>query len=221
MQPARRQPVVDMALSGQAFVPAEALARTKALDRLRLGDLVFRHLTRAAAIRVLLLLSGVIVSLISGSLPALRTFGFGFLVSERWNPVTDNFGALPAIYGTILTSMIAMLIAVPIGLMIAFFLTELCPQWLRRPIGIAIELLAGIPSIIYRLRGLFVFAPFLQERVQPGLISTFAGVPVLSKLFTGPPYGIGLLTAGIILAIMVLPIVTSITRDVFEAVPGV
>jgi phosphate transport system permease protein len=221
MHPARRQSVVDMALSGQGFVPAEALARTKALDRLRLGDLVFRHLTRAAAIGVLLLLSGVIISLFSGSLPALRTFGFGFLVSERWNPVTDNFGALPAIYGTILTSLIAMLIAVPVGLMIAFFLTELCPQWLRRPIGIAIELLAGIPSIIYGIWGLFVFAPFLQQHVQPLLISTFHGVPVLSTLFAGPPYGIGVLTASLILAIMVLPFITAVSRDVFETVPPV
>src|SRR6202142_454231 len=144
MQPARRQPVVDMALSGQGFVPAEALARTKALDRLRLGDVVFHHLTRAPAIGVLLLLSGVIVSLISGSLPALRTFGFGFLVSERWNPVTDNFGALPAIYGTILTSLIAMLIAVPIGLMIAFFFTDRCPHSLSPPIGLAHELLPAL-----------------------------------------------------------------------------
>ncbi len=172
-------------------------------------------------IGVLLLLSGVIISLIDGSIPALRTFGFGFLVSERWNPVTDNFGALPAIYGTVITSFIAMLIAVPVGLMIAFFLTELCPQWLRRPIGIAIELLAGIPSIIYGIWGLFVFAPFLQETLQPFLINTLGNVPGIGSLFAGPPYGIGMLTAGLILAIMVLPFVTSISRDVFEAVPGV
>ena len=139
--------MVDMALQEGAMVTAEAGTRARVLDRLRLGDIAFRHITRAAAIGVLLLLSGVIVSLISGSLPALRTFGFGFLTSDRWNPVTENFGALAPIYGTLVTSFIAMLIAVPIGLMIAFFLTELCPQWLRQPIGIAIELLAGIPSI--------------------------------------------------------------------------
>jgi len=202
-------------------VPAQALARTRALDRLRLGDTVFRHLTRTAAIGVLLLLSGVIISLIDGSIPAFRTFGFGFLTSERWNPVTDNFGALPAIYGTIVTSFIAMLIAVPIGLMIAFFLTELCPPWLRRPIGIAIELLAGIPSIIYGIWGLFIFAPFLQATLEPFLINTLGNVPGIAPLFAGPPYGIGMLTSGLILAIMVLPFVTSITRDVFEAVPGV
>ena len=125
------------------------------------------------------------------------------------------------IYGTLVTSFIAMLIAVPIGLMIAMFLTELCPLWLRRPIGIAIELLAGIPSIIYGIWGLFVFAPFLQDTLQPFLIGLFGNVPVLSSLFAGPPYGIGVLTAGLILAIMVLPFITSISRDVFEAVPPV
>src|SRR6202007_3455811 len=150
---------------------------------------------------VLVLLSSVIISLIRGSIPALKTFGLGFLVSERWNPVTEIFGALPAIYGTVITSFIAMLFAVPIGLMIAFFLTELCPLWLRRPIGIAIELLAGIPSIIYGIWGLFVFAPFLQRFVQPFLIDAFAPIPLLSTLFEGPPYGIGTLTAGLILAI--------------------
>jgi phosphate transport system permease protein len=221
MQPAKRQPVADFALSDRIALSAGAGARTKVLDRLRLGDSVFRHLTRAAAIGVLLLLSGVIISLIDGSIPALRAFGFGFLVSSRWNPVTENFGALPAIYGTVITSFIAMLIAVPVGLMIAFFLTELCPKWLRRPIGIAIELLAGIPSIIYGIWGLFIFAPFLQATLQPFLINTLGNVPGIGSLFAGPPYGIGMLTSGLILAIMVLPFVTSITRDVFEAVPGV
>jgi phosphate transport system permease protein len=213
--------VVDMVLSDRSMIGTAAVARTKALDRLRLGDTVFRHLTRAAAIGVLLLLSGVIFSLIEGSIPALKTFGFGFLISSRWNPVTENFGALPAIYGTILTSFIAMLIAVPVGLMIAFFLTELCPQWLRRPIGIAIELLAGIPSIIYGIWGLFMFAPFLQATLQPFLINTVGEVPGIGSLFAGPPYGIGMLTAGLILAIMVLPFISSISRDVFDAVPPV
>ena len=221
MDPARRRSVVDVALQEGAVVSIEADARARVLDRLRLGDLAFRQVTRAAAFGVLLLLSGVIISLIAGSLPALRTFGFGFLTSERWNPVTENFGALAPIYGTLVTSLIAMLIAVPVGLMIAFFLTELCPQWLRRPIGIAIELLAGIPSIIYGIWGLFVFAPFLQETLQPFLINTLGNVPGIAPLFSGPPYGIGMLTAGLILAIMVLPFVTSISRDVFEAVPAV
>src|SRR6185295_59032 len=219
MQPAGRRDVVDMALQSGTMRTREASSRSKVIARLRLGDVVFRHLTRAAAIAVLLILSGVILSLVMGSLPAIRAFGFGFLVSENWNPVTDEFGALAPIYGTIVTSFIAMLIAVPVGLMIAFFLTELCPMFLRRAIGIAIELLAGIPSIIYGIWGLFVFAPFLQQYVQPFLIAVFGNVPVLSTVFEGPPYGIGMLTAGLILAIMVLPFITSISRDVFDAVP--
>jgi len=213
--------VVDVALQGGALVSAEAVQRARVLDRLRLSDTAFRHVTRAAAAGVLLLLSAVIVSLISGATPALRTFGFEFFVSDRWNPVTEKFGALPAIYGTLLTSFIAMLFAVPIGLLIAYFLTELCPQWLRRPIGIAIELLAGIPSIIYGIWGLFVFAPFLQATLQPFLIDTLGNVPIIAPLFSGPPYGIGMLTAGLVLTIMVLPFITSISRDVFEAVPPV
>ena len=222
MDPARRRSVVDVALQEGVAVSVEgAVARAKVLDRLRLGDAAFRQVTRAAAIGVLLLLSGVIISLVAGSLPALRTFGLGFLTTERWNPVTEKFGALAPIYGTLVTSFVAMLIAVPLGLMIAFFLTELCPPWLRRPIGIAIELLAGIPSIIYGIWGLFIFAPFLQQTLQPFLINTLGNVPGIGKLFSGPPYGIGMLTAGLILAIMVLPFVTSISRDVFEAVPPV
>jgi phosphate transport system permease protein len=213
--------VADLALQTSEIGAGRATDRSRVLAKLRLGDIVFRGLTQSAAIFVLLLLSGVIISLVIGSWPALSQFGPGFLVSERWNPVTENFGALAPIYGTLVTSFIAMLIAVPVGLMIAMFLTELCPQFLRRPIGIAIELLAGIPSIIYGIWGLFVFAPFLQDTLQPFLITVFGNVPVLSVLFEGPPYGIGMLTAGLILAIMVLPFVTSISRDVFEAVPPV
>jgi phosphate transport system permease protein len=216
-----RKPVVDLALSRGATAVADAASRSKILGRLRLGDAAFRNLTRGAAILVLVILGGVIVALIQGSLPALREFGFSFLYEERWNPVTEKFGAFAAIYGTLVTSIIAMVIAVPLGLLISLFLTELCPMWLRRPIGIAIELLAGIPSIIYGIWGLFVFAPFLQRFVQPFLIDTFANIPVLSTLFEGPAYGIGTLTAGLILAIMVLPFITSISRDVFEAVPPV
>jgi phosphate transport system permease protein len=220
MQSAGRRSVVDAALNGEAAIGA-APTRAKMLDRLRLRDAVFHQLTRAAAAGVLILLGAVIVSLILGSIPALSTFGFGFLFDQRWNPVTDKFGALPAIYGTIITSFLAMLIAVPVGLLISVFLTELCPPWLRRPIGIAIELLAGIPSIIYGIWGLFVFAPFVQQWVQPFLISLFGPVPILSSVFAGPPYGIGILTSGLILGIMVLPFITSISRDVFESVPPV
>ena len=213
--------MADIALQGGHAVTSAAPSRSKVLDRLRLGDIAFRNLTRAAAVAVLVILGGVMVSLIIGAWPALQAFGLNFLIEERWNPVTERFGALAPIYGTIMTSFIAMVIAVPVGLMIAVFLTELCPQWLRRPIGIAIELLAGIPSIIYGIWGLFVFAPFLQQHVQPGLIAVFGDIPILSTLFAGPPYGIGVLTAGLILAIMVLPFITSISRDVFDAVPPV
>ena len=213
--------MADIALSGNAEASVAATSRTKILRRLRFSELVFRHLTRAAAILVLIILSGVIIALIKGSLPALQAFGFNFLIEERWNPVTEKFGALAPIYGTLVTSFIAMLIAVPLGLLIALFLTELCPMWLRRPIGIAIELLAGIPSIIYGIWGLFVFAPFLQRTLQPALIDSFDNVPILSMLFEGPPYGIGILTASLILAVMVLPFITSISRDVFEAVAPV
>ena len=213
--------MADIALSMQTVSATAPSSRAKALDRMRMGDIGFRLLTRLAAITVLVLLGAIILSLISGALPAFREFGLGFLVEERWNPVTEKFGALAPIYGTLVTSFIAMLIAVPVGILIAVFLTELCPMWLRRPIGIAIELLAGIPSIIYGIWGLFVFAPFLQQTLQPFLINTFGEIPLLSSLFAGPPYGIGVLTASLILAIMVLPFVTSISRDVFEAVPTV
>jgi phosphate transport system permease protein len=199
---------------------AEAVPpRPKILQRMRLWDTAFRTITRTAAISVLIILGGVIFSLVSGSIPALKAFGLNFFIEERWNPVTERFGAAAPIYGTLVTSIIAMVIAVPVGLMIAVFLTEICPPWLRRPIGIAIELLAGIPSIIYGIWGLFVFAPFLQQTLQPFLITVFGPIPFLSSLFAGPPYGIGMLTAGLILAIMVLPFITSISRDVFEAVP--
>ncbi|HEX5998385.1 MAG TPA: phosphate ABC transporter permease subunit PstC [Hyphomicrobiaceae bacterium] len=205
----------------EGLAAAQVRARAGVLRRLRLSDTVFHALTRAAAYAVLALLGGVIVALVSGALPALQKFGLGFLTTQRWNPVTEVFGGLAPIYGTVVTSLIAMLIAVPVGLMIALFLTELCPPLLRRPIGITVELLAGIPSIIYGIWGLFVFAPFLQQYVQPYLIAAFDNVPILSTLFAGPAYGIGMLTAGLILAIMVLPFITSISRDVFEAVPPV
>src|SRR6202166_3335323 len=221
MRSSGRRPVVDVALQGGNLQADAQVDRAKVLQRLRLGDTAFRHLTRAAALAVLIILGGIIFSLVYGSWPALRTFGFGFLFEESWNPVTEKFGAIAPIYGTIVTSIVAMLIAMPVGLFIALFLTELCPMWLRRPIGIAIELLAGIPSIIYGIWGLFVFAPFLQQYVQPFLITVFGPIPFLSTLFAGPPYGIGILTAGLILAIMVLPFITSISRDVFEAVPPV
>jgi len=188
-------------------------------QRQRLQDQLFRAATLFFALLVLALLGGVILALIIGAGLALGTFGFSFLYTEVWNPVTEKFGALAPIYGTLVTSALAMLFGVPVSFGIAMFITELCPAWLKRPLGIAIELLAGIPSIIYGIWGLFVLAPFLQHTVQPFLIGTLGKLPVLGKLFAGPPYGIGILTAAIILAIMVLPFITSITRDVFETVP--
>ena len=217
----RGRDVSEVALADTSMTTRASSSRAAVLRRLRLNDRIFHGLTRGAALTVLALLSGVIIALIIGAAPALGTFGFSFFTSQSWNPVTEKFGALAPIYGTLVTSFIAMLIAVPVGLMVAFFLTELCPMVLRRPIGIAIELLAGIPSIIYGIWGLFVFAPFLQKYVQPFLIDTFGSVPLHGTLFEGPPYGIGVLTAGLILAIMVLPFVTSISRDVFSAVPPV
>ena len=213
--------MTDLALESGAIVPPKVADRARALSRLRAGEAVFRNLTLVAALIVLAILGGVFVALVEGAAPALRAFGFDFFTTQRWNPVTEKFGALAPIYGTFVTSIIAMLIAVPVGLGIAIFLTELCPPWARRPIGIAIELLAGIPSIIYGIWGLFVLAPFLQQSVQPALIGLFGPVPGLSALFAGPPYGIGVLTAGLILAIMVIPFVASISRDVFETVPPV
>ncbi|MBN9490456.1 MAG: phosphate ABC transporter permease subunit PstC [Alphaproteobacteria bacterium] len=211
----------EVALNDTNVTAGAGVTRASALNRLRTTDVAFRTLTRIAVFTVLALLSGVILALIIGSVPAFKAFGFGFVTTEVWNPVTEKFGALAPVYGTLVTSFIALVIAVPVGLMIAFFLTELCPMWLRRPIGISIELLAGIPSIIYGIWGLFIFAPFVQKYIQPFLIDTFDGVPGLQDVFAGPPYGIGMLTAGFILAIMVLPFITSISRDVFDAVPAV
>jgi phosphate transport system permease protein len=197
----------------------DAAAKARAARNFRLSDAVFQYLTYAAAIGVLAVLGGTILSLTMGAMPAFRAFGLDFFFTERWNPVTEKFGAAAPIYGTLVTSAIAMAIAVPVGIGIAIFLTELCPPRLRRPVGIAIELLAGIPSIIYGIWGLFMLAPFLQQYVQPAIIATFGSVPGLSSLFAGPPYGIGILTAALILAIMVLPFIAAVTRDVFETVP--
>jgi phosphate transport system permease protein len=197
----------------------QILYRAKLTRRLGNIDSLFHGLTFAAVILVLLLLGGVIVALVSGSLPAFREFGFRFVFDQTWNPVTERFGGLAPIYGTVITSIIAMLIGVPVSIGIAIFLTEFCPKSLRRSIGIAIELLAGIPSIIYGIWGLFILAPFLQRYVQPAVIDALEGVPLLEYMFAGPPYGIGIFTAGIILAVMVVPFIASMVRDVFETVP--
>ena len=156
-----------------------------------------------------------------GSWPAIQKFGFKFFYDSEWDPVGEQFGALVPIYGTLVSSFIAMLIAVPVSFGIALFLTELAPSWLKRPLGTAIELLAAIPSIIYGMWGLFVFVPLFSTYVQPFLINTLGNVPFVGFLFAGPPMGIGMLTAGIILAIMVIPFITAVMRDVFELVPVV
>jgi phosphate transport system permease protein len=184
-----------------------------------LADLLFKNTTRFFAFLVLLLLAGITVSLFIGSLPALRKFGLGFIFSAEWNPVTEEFGGLVPIFGTIVTSVIALLIAVPVSFGIALFLTEICPLWLKRPLGTAIELLAGIPSIIYGMWGLFVFAPLFRDYAEPWINSHLGVLPLIGYLFHGPPMGIGMLTAGLILSIMVIPFIASVMRDVFEVVP--
>ncbi|GAB5604643.1 phosphate ABC transporter permease subunit PstC [Sideroxyarcus sp. TK5] len=182
-------------------------------------DMLFRALTRLSAFGVLALLLAIIYSLVIGSMPAINAFGFNFLVNHEWNPVTDEYGALVPIVGTLATSGIALLIAIPVSFGIAIFLTELSPRVLRRPLGIAVELLAGIPSIIYGMWGLFVFAPFFADHIEPWINDHIGTIPMLGPFFSGPPMGIGILTAGIILAIMVIPFIASVMRDVFEVVP--
>jgi phosphate transport system permease protein len=198
-----------------------AVVSAKRAARQRSGERYFRSATLAAAVLVLALLGGVAVSLLQGAWPALSHFKLAFLTREIWNPVTAQFGALAPIYGTLMTSLIAMLVAVPIGFGIAIFLTELCPRPMRRPVGVAIELLAAVPSIIFGIWGLFVLAPILQRHVQPWLIGHLGPIPGIGVLFQGPPFGIGVLSAGLVLAIMVLPFIAAVMRDVFETVPDV
>jgi phosphate transport system permease protein len=182
-------------------------------------DAAFRNLTRFFAFVVFALLGAILVSLAIGGALSIEKFGVGFLWSDDWDPVQEKFGALVPIVGTLVTSAIALAIAVPVSFGIAVFLTELSPVWLRRPLGTAIEMLAAIPSIIYGMWGLFVFVPVFQAYVQPALQKTLGVVPGLSMLFAGPPMGIGMLTAGIILSVMVIPFITAVMRDVFELVP--
>jgi len=184
-----------------------------------LMDVIFKNMTRTFAFLVFILLAAIMISLIYGSRESIAEFGFAFLWTNDWNPVTHNYGALVPIVGTVLSSFIALLIAVPVSFGIAMFLTELSPVWLRRPLGTAIEMLAAIPSIIYGMWGLFVFVPIFQQYIQPYVIQAFSGIPVLSQVFSGPPFGIGVFTAGLILSIMVIPFITAVMRDVFELVP--
>lgn len=183
------------------------------------ADAVFAALSQGAAWLTLALMVGIIISLIMGAAPALQAFGLGFLTSAEWDPVQEKFGGLVMIYGTLASSFIALVIAVPVSFGIAIFLTELSPGWLKRPLGIAIELLAAVPSIVYGMWGLLVFGPILATFVQQPLQAMFGGVPYLGALFSGPPVGIGILSAGIILAIMIIPFIASVMRDVFEVTP--
>jgi phosphate transport system permease protein len=187
----------------------------------RLGDFIFHKITFSFALTVLLVLLGIIASLLYGAWPALHEFGPAFISTVEWDPVNDRYGALIAIVGTLITSFLALLIAFPISFGIALFLTEICPVWLRRPLGSAVELLAGVPSIIYGMWGLFIFAPFFAEYIQPALAETLGELPIVGKLFEGPAIGIGMLSAGIILSIMIIPFIASVMRDVFEVVPHI
>jgi phosphate transport system permease protein len=183
------------------------------------GDTLFALLTSGSACFVLLLLGGIIVSLFIASWPTLRAFGLDFLLVADWDPPNDRYGALVPIYGTLVTSFIALIIAVPVSFGIALFLTELSPPWLRRPLGIAIELLAAVPSIVYGMWGLLVFSPIFAQHIQAPLGKALSDVPIIGALFEGAPIGIGLLCAGIILAIMIIPYISAVMRDVFEVTP--
>jgi phosphate transport system permease protein len=185
------------------------------------GDAVFAALARGSGAFVLVLLGSLILTLFWGGLPAFRQFGPGFIASTDWDPVQQVFGAAVSIYGTLVTSVLALAFAVPVAFGIAFYLTELAPAWLRRPVGTAIELLAAVPSIIYGMWGFFVIVPIMSQYIQPFVIDSLDGIPVLEDLFAGPPFGTGIFTASIILAIMVVPFIAATMRDVFETVPPV
>ena len=209
--------------SGMVAAPV-VQERARALAAFKLGDKTFLWLTKISAFFVLFMLGGIILSLIVGAWPALSAFGFDFLTTPRWAPnarPAPLLGGLGPIYGTLVSSIIAMAIAGPIGLGISIFLTELCPYWLRRPVGMAIELLAGIPSIIYGMWGFFVLGPFLADRIEPALVDFFEGWPILGTIFAGPASNLSLFNASLVLAIMILPFITAISRDVFETVPPV
>ncbi len=196
-------------------------AMQSAMRKQRMQDFFFHKLTMLFSVSVLLVLLGIIILLMVGAWPAFKQFGPAFITTVEWDPVNDQYGALIAIVGTLVTSFIALAIAFPVSFGIALFLTEICPVWLRRPMGTAIELLAGVPSIIYGMWGLFVFAPLFADYVQPALHATLGRLPLIGQLFSGPMMGIGVLTAGLILAVMIIPFISSVMRDVFEIVPAV
>jgi len=203
------------------FPPPERSRKTAASEKsYGVGDRIFKGLTGAMAALVLIVLGGAAVAMLWGGLLAFKTFGFRFLWSSRWDAVGHQFGAFVPIYGTLVTSAIAIVMAVPVSFGIAIFLTELAPKWLRGPVGTAIELLAAVPSIIYGMWGLFVFVPFVATYLEPWMNDHVGTLPIIGPLFSGPPIGIGMLTAGTILAIMILPFITAVMRDVFGAVPA-
>lgn len=201
--------------------PVAAERRARRLQRNAFADRLFRLVTLAFACLVGVSVVGILLSLLAGSWPALKAFGAGFLTGAEWDPVAERFGALVPLVGTLVTSFIALLIGVPVSFGIALFLTELAPTPLKRPIGTAIELLAAIPSIIYGMWGLFVFAPWFAGGAQPWIVDHLGGLPLIGVLFSGTPMGIGVFTAGLILAIMVIPFISAVMRDVFEVVPAV
>lgn len=203
----------------QADIAEKSMVAT--MRRLRVQDFIFHKITLAFALGVLVVLAGIIISLAIGAWPAFKEFGPAFITTVEWDPVNDQYGALIAIVGTLATSLIALVIAFPLSFGIALFLTEICPVQLRRPLGIAVELLAGVPSIIYGMWGLFVFAPLFADYVQPVLQKTLGQLPLIGQLFKGPMMGIGIMTAGLILAVMIIPFISSVMRDVFEIVPAV
>lgn len=204
-------------------LPSRAMTQPSPKKKARSGplaDRLFGWVARGAALVTLGLLLAILASLTISAWPAIQKYGFGFLTSTTWDPVTEEFGGLVMIYGTLATSFIALLIAVPVSFGIALFLTELSPAWLKRPLGTAIELLAAVPSIVYGMWGLLVFGPVLAEYVQIPLQKAFLGVPYLGAFVSGPPVGIGILSAGIILAIMIIPFIAAVMRDVFEVTPA-
>jgi phosphate transport system permease protein len=209
----------EKAAAEQAEASHAALRKT--MRKQRIQDFFFHKVTWLFAASVLVVLAGIIVSLAINAAPAFRQFGPGFITSSEWDPTNEQFGALIAIWGTLSTSLIALVIAFPVSFGIALFLTEICPVWLRRPLGTAVELLAGVPSIIYGMWGLFVFAPLFADHVEPLLKHTLGKLPFVGPLFQGPIMGVGILTAGVILAVMIIPFIASVMRDVFEIVPAV
>ena len=204
----------------QQAVTATA-ATTASSPRRSVGDAIFAAVARSSGGFVLLLLGSLIVILFLGGLQAFMKFGPGFVVSAEWNPVTENFGALVSIFGTLVTATLALILSVPLAFGIAFFLTELAPAWMRRPVGTAIELLAAVPSIIYGMWGFFVIVPLMSTYIQPPVIDLFDGIPVLEDLFAGPPFGTGIFTAAFVLAVMIIPFIAATMRDVFDTVPQV